>query len=209
VFVATLLAGSAGSLSWLVVERYRDGYATSLGAASGMVSGLVAITPSCGSVSPVGAIVMGALAGVACALAVGLKYRLGYDDSLDVVGVHLVGGLVGTIGIGLLGTHIAPTGVDGLLYGGGVDQLWRQVVASVVVMVFSFVTTYLIVTVLDKTMGFRVDEEHEVSGIDLVIHAESAYDLHGSSTGGPPAERAVSTISVEVLTEEDEESVSA
>ena len=109
---------------WLL-ERFRDGHATTLGAASGLVAGLVAITPSCGSVSPIGAMVMGVAAGVVCALAVGLKYRWGYDDSLDVVGVHLVGGLVGTIGIGLIATAAAPTGVDGLFYGGGADQLWR------------------------------------------------------------------------------------
>ena len=102
-----------------MVERLRDGHATSLGAASGLVAGLVAITPSCGSLSPIGSIVMGVVAGIVCALAVGLKYRWGYDDSLDVVGVHLVGGLVGTFGIGLIATAAAPTGVDGLFYGGG------------------------------------------------------------------------------------------
>ncbi len=181
VFTATLLAGSAGALAWLVVERVRDGHATSLGAASGMVAGLVAITPACGAVSPVGAILLGGLAGVVCALAVGLKYRLGYDDSLDVVGVHLVGGLVGTVGIGFLATKVAPSGVDGLLYGGGVHQLWRQLLASAVVLVFSFVATYVIVTVLERTMGFRLHEEHEMSGIDLVIHAETAYDLHATA----------------------------
>ena len=185
VFTTTLLAGAAGTLAWLVVERLRDGHATSLGAASGMVAGLVAITPSCGAVSAVGAIVMGAAAGVVCALAVGLKYRWGYDDSLDVVGVHLVGGLVGTIGIGLLATRVAPSGVDGLLYGGGVDQLGRQLLASAVVLVFSFVMTALIVLGLERTIGFRVHEEHEVSGVDLVIHAETAYDLHASAGARP------------------------
>ena len=114
VFTTTLLAGAAGSLGWLLLERLRYGHATSLGAASGLVAGLVAITPSCGSLSPIGAIIMGFVAGVVCALAVGLKYRFRYDDSLDVVGVHLVGGLVGTFGIGLLATAAAPTGVDGL-----------------------------------------------------------------------------------------------
>jgi len=181
VFTATLLAGSAGALSWLVVERVRDGHATSLGAASGMVAGLVAITPACGAVSPVGAILLGGVAGAVCALAVALKYKLGYDDSLDVVGVHLVGGVVGTVGIGFLATRVAPSRVDGLLYGGGVDQLWRQLVAVAVVLAFSFVATYVIVTVLERTMGFRLDEEHEVSGIDLVVHAETAYDLHATA----------------------------
>ena len=110
VFVTTTCAAAAGSIGWLTLERFRDGHATTLGAASGMVAGLVAITPSGGSLTPLGALVMGLAAGVICALAVGLKYRWGYDDSLDVVGVHLVGGLVGTIGIGFLATSAAPTG---------------------------------------------------------------------------------------------------
>lgn len=187
VFVTTLCAGAAGSLGWLVVERYRDGHATSLGAASGLVSGLVAITPSGSSLSPLGALVMGAAAGVICALAVGLKYRFGYDDSLDVVGVHLVGGLVGTFGIGLIATAAAPAGIDGLFYGGGVDQLGKQVFAGLVVLVYAFVVSGIIGLVVDRLLGFRVDEEHEVTGIDLVIHAETAYDLHataGTRTSG-------------------------
>ncbi|MGN6131567.1 MAG: ammonium transporter [Nocardioidaceae bacterium] len=178
VFTTTLLAGSAGSLAWLLVERLRDGHATSLGAASGLVAGLVAITPACGAVSPLGAIALGGVAGAVCALAVGLKYRFRYDDSLDVVGVHLVGGLVGTLGVGVLGTRLAPSGVDGLLYGGGLDQLWRQLVGCVVVLAFSFAVTAVLVAALERTMGFRLEEEHEMSGIDLVVHAETAYDLH-------------------------------
>jgi ammonium transporter, Amt family len=187
VFVTTLCAGAAGSLGWLATERVRDGHATSLGAASGLVAGLVAITPSGSSLSPLGALVMGAAAGVICALAIGLKYRFGYDDSLDVVGVHLVGGLVGTFGIGLIATAAAPAGVDGLLYGGGVDQLGKQVFAGLVVLVYAFVVSGIIALVVDRVMGLRIQEEHEVSGIDLVIHAETAYDLHataGSRTGG-------------------------
>ena len=180
VLVATLLAGASGTLGWLVVERFRDGHATSLGAASGLVAGLVAITPSCGSLTPIGALAMGAIAGVVCAFAVGLKYRFGYDDSLDVVGVHLVGGLVGTIGIGLLASAAAPTGVDGLFYGGGVDQLLRQLTGAGVVLVYAFVVSGMIGLVVDKLMGFRIEEEHEVSGIDLLIHAEAAYDLQAS-----------------------------
>ncbi|WP_263430485.1 ammonium transporter [Nocardioides sp. TRM66260-LWL] len=180
VFVATLLAGASGTLGWLLVERLRDGHATSLGAASGMVAGLVAITPSCGSLSPLGALAMGAAAGVVCAFAVGLKYRLGYDDSLDVVGVHLVGGVVGTLGIGLLATASAPTGVDGLLYGGGLTQLGKQAIGVGAVLVYAFVVSGMIGWVVDRLMGFRVDEEHEVSGIDLVVHAEAAYDLQAS-----------------------------
>ena len=126
---------------------------------------------------------LGALAGVLCALAVGLKYRWGYDDSLDVVGVHLVGGLVGTIGVGFLATAAAPAGVDGLLYGGGVDQLWRQVVGAFSVLAFSFVATLAIGYLLQRTIGFRIDEEDEVTGIDLVVHAETGYDLHTAASG--------------------------
>jgi ammonium transporter len=195
VFVTTLLAGAAGSIGWLLVERLRDGHATSLGAASGLVSGLVAITPSCGSLSPMGSIAMGFAAGIICALAVGLKYRWGYDDSLDVVGVHLVGGLVGTLGIGLIATAAAPTAVDGLFYGGGLDQLGRQLVGAGAVLVYAFVVSGIIGLVVDRVMGFRIDEEHEINGIDLVVHAETAYDLHataGSRSGGTNVLQAIS-----------------
>ncbi len=185
VFVNTLLAGCTGMLAWLGVERLRDGHATSFGGASGVVAGLVAITPSCGAVTPVGAMVVGVLAGVVCALAVGLKYHLGYDDSLDVVGVHLVGGLVGTAAIGLLASAAAPSAVDGLLYGGGVDQLWRQLVAMAVTLAYSFLVTAAIVWVLERTLGFRVEEDHETAGLDLVIHAETAYDLHVTAGARP------------------------
>jgi Amt family ammonium transporter len=181
VWVNTLVATGAAMLGWLATERLRDGHATSLGAASGVVAGLVAITPACSALSPVGSIVLGLAAGALCALAVGLKYRFGYDDSLDVVGVHLVGGLVGTIGVGFLATAAAPAGVDGLMYGGGVDQLWRQVVGAVAVLAFSFVVTLVIGVLLQRTVGFRIEEEDEVAGIDQVVHAESGYDLHNAS----------------------------
>jgi ammonium transporter, Amt family len=182
-WVNTMGATAMASLAWLATERIRDGHATSLGAASGVVAGLVAITPACSSVNPVGAIALGAVAGVACALAVGLKYRFGFDDSLDVVGVHLVGGVVGTVLIGVLATHHAPAGVDGLLYGGGFDQLWRQAAGAATVLTFSFVLTYVIGTAVHKTMGFRIPEEAEVAGIDIFTHAESAYEL-GAVGGG-------------------------
>ncbi|MBB3085818.1 ammonium transporter [Geodermatophilus sabuli] len=187
VWVNTLVATCAAILGWLATEKLRDGHATSLGAASGAVAGLVAITPSCSSVSPVGAIIVGLLAGAVCALAVGLKYKLGYDDSLDVVGVHLVGGLWGTIAVGFLATAEAPAGVDGLFYGGGVDQLWRQVVGALVVMVVSFGATWIIGTVIQRTMGFRLTEEDEVTGIDNVVHAESGYDFTSLGSGGSTA----------------------
>ena len=181
-WINTLVATAAASLAWCATEKIRDGHATSLGAASGVVAGLVAITPACSAVNPVGAILVGAIAGVLCALAVSLKFKLGYDDSLDVVGVHLVGGIVGTLLIGFLATSAAPAGVDGLLYGGGVDQLWRQAVAAGAVLAFSFVMAYLIGTVIERTIGFRLDAESEVTGVDLRTHAESAYEL-GSFTG--------------------------
>ena len=183
VFVTTLLAGASGTLGWLVLERFRDGKATSLGAASGMVAGLVAITPSCGSLTPAGALLMGAVAGAVCAAAVGLKFRFGYDDSLDVVGVHLVGGIVGTLGIGLLATAAAPTAVDGLFYGGGVTQLGKQALGGAVVLVYAFLVSGALGFVVNKLMGFRLIPEHEVSGIDLAIHGETAYDFH-TVTGG-------------------------
>jgi Amt family ammonium transporter len=187
VFVTTLVATGAATLGWLLVEKLRDGHATSLGAASGVVAGLVAITPSCSSVTPLGAILVGLIAGVFCALAVGLKYRLGYDDSLDVVGVHLVGGLWGTLAVGLFASAATTAGVDGLFYGGGLDQLWRQAVGAGVVLVYSFVVTLVIGVVIAKTMRFRVTEEHEVSGIDGVVHAETAYDFAslGGGSGAP------------------------
>jgi Amt family ammonium transporter len=187
VWVTTMVATGAAALGWLLTERIRDGHATSLGAASGVVAGLVAITPSCSSVTPLGAIVVGLVAGVLCALAVGLKYKLGYDDSLDVVGVHLVGGLWGTIAVGFFASAATTAGVDGLFYGGGVDQLWRQVVGALAVMVVSFVATYIIGMIIQKTMGFRITEEDEVTGIDYVEHAESGYDFASLGSSGSTA----------------------
>jgi Amt family ammonium transporter len=184
VWVNTMVATGAASLGWLLTEKIRDGHATSLGAASGVVAGLVAITPSCSSVSPIGAIILGAVAGVFCALAVSLKYRFGYDDSLDVVGVHLIGGLWGTIAVGFLATADAPAGVDGLFYGGGVDQLWRQVVGALAVLAYSGIATFIIGFLIQKTWGFRISEEDEVTGIDSVVHAETGYDLDSIGGGG-------------------------
>jgi Amt family ammonium transporter len=192
-WVNTLVATAAATLAWLLVEKVRDGHSTSLGAASGVVAGLVAITPACSAVSPVGAIVVGAVAGVLCALAVGLKYRFGYDDSLDVVGVHLVGGLVGTILIGVVADPDAPAGVESLLFGGSADQLWRQVVGAAAVLAFSFILTLIIGTLIQKTMGFRLTEEEEVAGIDTVEHAESGYDFTSLGSGGSTANQVVTT----------------
>ena len=181
-WVTTMVATGAAALGWLATEKIRDGHATSLGAASGVVAGLVAITPSCSAVTPVGAILIGAIAGVVCALAVGLKYRFGYDDSLDVVGVHMIGGLWGTLSVGLFASAATTAGVNGLFYGGGLDQLWRQAVGAFAVMLYSFIVTGVIGLVIHKTMGFRITEEEEVAGIDSVEHAETAYDF--ASLGG-------------------------
>ena len=184
VFFNTFIATCAAGLAWLVTERIRDGHATSLGAASGVVAGLVAITPACSAVSPLGAIAIGAIAGALCALAVGLKYKFGYDDSLDVVGVHLVGGLVGTLLIGFLATEAAPAGVNGLLYGGGADQLGKQAIGAGAVLFYSLIVTFIIGTLIKMTIGLRIAEDAEVSGIDLAEHAESAYVLGESGGGG-------------------------
>ncbi|MGH3516091.1 MAG: ammonium transporter [Haloechinothrix sp.] len=183
-FINTLTATSAAMLGWLLLERIRDGNATSLGAASGVVAGLVAITPACAFVDTWGALAIGFLAGVICALAVGLKYKLRYDDSLDVVGIHLVGGLFGTLMIGLVGTtNVNDGGADGLIYGGGFDVIANQAIAAVAVLVYSFVLAFIIGFAINKTMGFRVSEEVEVSGIDEAEHAEVGYEL-GVSRGG-------------------------
>ena len=184
VFINTFAATCAAAIGWLITEKIRDGHATSLGAASGVVAGLVAITPACSAVSPLGALVLGLIAGVLCALAVGLKFKLGYDDSLDVVGVHLVGGLVGTLLIGVLATSDAPAGVDGLLYGGGAGQLWSQTFAAVTVMVYSFVVAFVLAKVISMTIGFRVTQDEEVSGVDTSIHAEVGYEFGSSGSGG-------------------------
>jgi Amt family ammonium transporter len=183
-WVNTMVATGAAALGWLATEKIRDGHATSLGGASGIVAGLVAITPACSSLTPVGSIILGLVAGAICAVAVGWKYRLGFDDSLDVVGVHLVGGIVGTLAVGFLASADAPAGVDGLFFGGGVDQLWRQAVGAGAVLAYSFTVTYVIGMALHKTIGFRIDDEDEVSGIDLAVHAESGYELASLGTGG-------------------------
>jgi Amt family ammonium transporter len=184
VFLNTFVATCAAGIGWLVTERIRDGHATSLGAASGIVAGLVAITPACSAVSPLGASIIGLIAGVLCALAVGLKYKLKYDDSLDVVGVHLVGGLVGTLLIGFLATEVAPAGVNGLLYGGGAEQLGKQAIGAFAVLFYSLILTFIIGYLIKVTMGFRVSEDVEVGGVDLEEHAESAYELGDSGGGG-------------------------
>jgi len=170
VWVNTTAATAAAMLAWLLVERIRDGHATSVGAASGIVAGLVAITPACGSLSAIGSLILGAIAGVLSALAIGLKYKFGYDDSLDVVGVHLVAGLWGTIGIGFLATE------TGLFYGEGFEQLVVQIVIALVAVVFTAIMTAIIAFIV-KPLGWRVSKEEEDTGIDETEHAETAYEL--------------------------------
>jgi Amt family ammonium transporter len=167
----TTVATAAAILGWLVVEIVRDRAATTLGAASGAIAGLVAITPSGANVSPMGALLIGVLAGVICAFAVGLKFRLGYDDSLDVVGIHMVGGIVGTLAVGLLASE-AFGGTAGSL-----SQFGNQAAAAFLVLAYSFVVTYALGFLLDKTIGFRVKDEDEVTGIDMTTHAETAYEF--------------------------------
>ncbi|WP_371496733.1 ammonium transporter [Kitasatospora sp. NBC_00374] len=174
----TQAAGCTGLLGWLLVEKRRDGHATTLGAASGAVAGLVAVTPSCGSVDLLGALVIGLAAGVVCSYAVSWKFRFGFDDSLDVVGVHLVAGVIGTVLIGLFATATMTGGAAGLLHGGGLGQLGRQLVAVLAVGAYAFAMTYGIGKAIDRLMGFRASPEHELTGLDLAVHAETAYD-HG------------------------------
>ena len=199
--VNTQVATAAALLAWIGTERLRDGHATTLGAASGAVAGLVAITPACAAVKPVGALVIGLIAGGACALAVTLKHRLGYDDSLDVVGVHLVGGLVGTLMIGLVASE-SVAGRAGLLLGGGGGLLADQAIAAVAVMAYSFVVALLLALAVKAVMGLRVSEEDEITGIDQTVHAESGYELTGIGAGGgsllPTASGAARPTSVEV-----------
>jgi Amt family ammonium transporter len=184
IFLNTLVAGCTGLLGWLFVEQNRDGHPTTFGAASGVVAGLVAITPSCGTVNMFGALVIGLIAGIVCSYAVGWKHKLGYDDSLDVVGVHLVGGIVGSLLIGLLATAVMTGGPEGLFFGGGFAQLGKQFVGVVVVALYAFGVTYGLGKLIDKTFGFRISREDEARGIDVALHAESAYE-HGVLGHGP------------------------
>ena len=181
IFLNTLVAGCLGMLGWLSVEQVRDGRPTTFGAASGVVAGLVAITPSCGTVNTLGAAVIGLAAGIVCSFAIGLKFRFGYDDSLDVVGVHFVGGVVGVLLIGLLATQVMTGGPRGLLYAGGFTQLGKQALAAVVVGAYAFTVSFLVAKLIDRVMGFRVSAEDEKTGVDFTQHAETAYaeGVHG------------------------------
>jgi Amt family ammonium transporter len=184
-FTNTFLAAATAGLAWAVVERLRDGHFTNLGAASGIVAGLVAITPACGFVAGMAPIYIGLAAGVACCFAVGLKTKAGYDDALDVVGVHFVGGLVGSL---LIGFFAEPEyfGLDfkaGVFHDGGWGLLGEQALANGATIVYSFIVTTIIMVVLKATIGVRVSEEVEYSGLDLPEHAETAYHHGGTATG--------------------------
>jgi Amt family ammonium transporter len=184
-FINTQVATAGALLGWIVTEKIRDGHPSSLGAASGAVAGLVAITPACAFVAPWAAVIIGFLAGAICALAVGLKYKFGYDDALDVVGVHLVGGIVGSLAIGFFGSSaVNSIGLDGLFYGGGTALLAKQALGVGLVMAYSFVMTLIIGFLIEKTIGFRVKSENELAGVDLSEHAESAYEMGGILKGG-------------------------
>jgi Amt family ammonium transporter len=170
-WINTLAAPAAATLGWLIVEKIKDGKPTSIGAASGAVAGLVAITPACNILTPGWAIVLGLIAGAVCALAIDLKFKLGFDDSLDVVGIHLVGGVIGTLYIGIFGTGI------GLIDTGSFAQLGVQAIAAFGVMIYSFVIAWLLGMAIQKTIGFRIKNEDEVAGVDTVVHGEEGYAL--------------------------------
>jgi Amt family ammonium transporter len=180
-WVNTLAAPAAATIGWLVVERFKDGKPTSIGAASGAVAGLVAITPACNILTPFWAIVLGLLVGAVCAVAIDLKFKLGFDDSLDVVGIHLIGGLIGTLYIGVFGlTHVdgdASKPFSSLLYGGSLQQLGAQAIGAFSVMIYSFVLAFAIGWVIQKTMGFRIKTEDEIAGVDTIVHGEEGYAL--------------------------------
>ncbi|MBT2473407.1 ammonium transporter, partial [Microbacterium sp. ISL-103] len=167
----TLGATAAAILGWILIERIKDGKATSIGAASGAVAGLVAITPACANLTPGWSLLLGAVAGIVCALAVEMKFRLGFDDSLDVVGIHLVGGLIGTLYLGFFATG------TGLFVGGDVRQLAVQAIAALGVLIYSFVVAFIIGFAIEKTIGFRITSEDEIAGVDQVVHGEEGYAL--------------------------------
>jgi ammonium transporter, Amt family len=181
-FINTHLAAASAMIGWLIVEKIVAKHATTLGAASGAVAGLVAITPCAGFVGGMAPIIIGLLAGVVCFLCLKLKFRFGFDDSLDVIAVHLVGGVLGSIVLGFFADKsVNALGANGVLFAKDGESrfklLGNQVLATVVTLVFSFVVTYVIAKVIDKTMGLRVSEEAEMIGLDQSQHAEAAYQM--------------------------------
>ena len=174
-FLTTQIAAAVAALTWALAEQFKHGRPTTLGFASGAVAGLVAITPAAGFVSPLWALVIGVAAGAICFLALQIKFRYGFDDSLDVVAVHMVGGIVGALLLGLF-AEAAIGGTDGAFFGNA-EQLLRQAISIVVALVFSFVATYVIAVIIDKTMGLRVSEDEERRGLDVALHEEQGYVL--------------------------------
>jgi Amt family ammonium transporter len=180
--INTQIASAAASMTWVLFEKYRDGKATTLGVASGAIAGAVVITPACGYINPLGALILGLIAGFASCYAVSRKYKFGYDDSLDVVGVHGISGIIGMIGIGLFATAtVNATGKEGLFINGSAALLSKQLIAIAAVAAFSFCATWLIATLISRTIGFRVLRDDELTGLDTTYHAESAYDITGNS----------------------------
>ncbi|MGO1393798.1 ammonium transporter [Agrococcus casei] len=175
--VNTIGCTAAAICAWLIVEKVKDGKPTAVGAASGAVAGLVAITPACADLTPLASLLLGLLAGAACAMAIELKYRWKFDDSLDVVGIHLVGGFIGTVYLGFLAVD------SGLFYGGGLNQLILQLVSTAGVVAYAFAVAWVIGFVIQKTVGFRLDSTEEQAGIDQVVHGERAYDYSLENSG--------------------------
>ena len=177
-FITTQIAAAVAGTVWALMEHMRHGKATTLGFASGAVAGLVAITPAAGFVGFGAAMAIGAAAGVICFLALQLKFMLNFDDALDVIAVHLVGGILGSLMIGLFAeSEINGATKDGLFFGGGVEQLWRQAAAVGIAIAYSFVVTYILGRILDVVIGLRVDEQDERRGLDLSLHEEQSYVL--------------------------------
>src|SRR5246127_5711515 len=200
----TQIATAPAAGGWLLVERFRDGKPTSLGIASGAVAGLVAITPACAFIAPWAAILLGGAAGVLCCYAIGLKHRLRFDDALDVVGVHLVGGAFGALSLGFLAAYPLLAGQrKGLFYGGGIHQLGVQVLGPVAVGLYSFAVAWILGKIIDKTMGFRGSAEDEVTGVDLTQHSETAYEFGSIHLGHTPG-HAVTDADQEVADREPE-----
>jgi len=194
VMMNTQVAAAAALLGWLLVERLRDGHATILGAASGAIAGLVAITPACAYVAPWAAVVIGLITGAICSMAVALKYKLGFDDSLDVVGLHLVGGIVGCLSVGFFGsTAVNSEGANGIFYGGGPALLGEQALGIAAVASYSFIVTLILGYAIKFTIGFRIKTEEEANGIDISEHLELAYELNRIGSGGYMGDRTFTT----------------
>ncbi|WP_304453599.1 ammonium transporter [Nocardiopsis sp. YSL2] len=198
--VNTQVATAAAIIAWIIVEKLRYGKASALGFASGAIAGLVAITPAAADVTPLGAIAVGAVSGAVCAYAISWKFKFKFDDALDVVGIHMVGGIIGSLMIGLVAAEIT-SGSSGLFDGGGVSLLIVQLIAVAATIVYSFIATWIIAKIIDLIMGFRIPEEVETNGLDHELHAETAYafdeldelEAEAVSSSTPPGEETASS----------------